>query len=144
MDTATTRRDFLKTVGLLTIVGSADLAGCITQANESQPTGPRLLNEPNYKGFLDETDNYSHTLDWREKDAITIEVGSEANMAPTGSVPRQSRSHPHESNVGVEWLWWHSQRCGYPGDVQQRRAGQRGRHALRVYFRSAWHVRLRV
>ncbi|MFC7009755.1 halocyanin domain-containing protein [Halalkalicoccus salilacus] len=102
MDTATTRRDFLKAVGLLTVMGSASLAGCTTQANEGQPTGPKLPNEPNYKGFLDGTDNYSHTLDWREKDAITIEVGSEANMGAYGFSPAAVAISP---GTRVTWEW---------------------------------------
>lgn len=102
METATTRRDFLKAVGLLTVVGSASLAGCTTQANEGQPTGPKLPNEPNYKGFLEETDNYSYTLDWRGKNAITIEVGSKGNMGDYGFTPAAVAISPHTT---VTWEW---------------------------------------
>lgn len=102
MSTAPTRRDFLKTVGLLAVVGSVGLAGCTTEANEGQPTGPRLPNEPNYKGFLNETDNYDYTYDWREKNAITIMVGSKANMGEYGFDPAAVAISPHTK---VTWEW---------------------------------------
>lgn len=104
MKTAQTRRGFLKTVGLLTVVGSVGLAGCTTQANEGQPqpTGPRLPNEPNYKGYLENTSNYDYTHDRRGEKEITIEVGSKANMGDYGFAPAAVAISPH---TRVVWEW---------------------------------------
>lgn len=102
MEMATTRRDFLTAVGLLTVMGSAGLAGCTTRANEGQSNGPRLPNEPNYKGYLDGTDNYDYTHDRRGNDAITIEVGSKANMGDYGFSPAAVAISPRTT---VTWKW---------------------------------------
>jgi halocyanin-like protein len=98
----TTRRDYLKAAAAIAVFGSVSLAGCTGRAAERQSSGPKLPNEPNYKGFLDETDNYDYTYDMRGKDAVIIEVGSKGNMGDFGFGPAAVAVSPQTT---VTWKW---------------------------------------
>lgn len=96
------RRDFLKAAGIIAVVGSAGLAGCTGRATSPPSSTPPLPNEPNYKGWLDGTDNYDHTHDLRGQDAVTIQVGSAGNMGDYGFGPAAVAISPHTT---VTWEW---------------------------------------
>lgn len=102
MSMATTRRDFLKAAGIVAVVGAAGLAGCTGGATTRQPSGPELPNEPNYKGWFDNTSNYDHTRDMRGQDTVTIQVGTEGNMGEYGFGPAAVAVSPHTT---VTWEW---------------------------------------
>jgi halocyanin-like protein len=97
-----TRREFLQAVGLFAVAGSVGLTGCTSQAAEGGSHDPHLPHEPDYKGYLDGTDNYDFTHDWRGRDAVTVEVGSEANMGAYGFSPAAIAVSP---GTTVIWEW---------------------------------------
>ena len=96
------RRTFLKVAGVTAILGTTSLAGCTSRAADRKPTTPQLPNEPNYKGYLDNTSNYDYTHDMRGQDAVTIEVGSPGNMGDFGFSPAAVAVSPHTT---VTWEW---------------------------------------
>lgn len=105
MDQDYGRRSFLKAAGLVAAVGMTGLAGCSgsggTVTGET-PTGPKLANEPNYKGYLDNVSNYDHTIDLRDEDAVTIGVGTKGNMGDFGFEPAAAAVAP---GTTVTWEW---------------------------------------
>ena len=97
------RRSFLKAAGLVTLAGMSGLAGCSGgQATAADVSGPKFANEPNYKGYLDDTSNYDYTIDLRAEDAVTIEVGAEGNMGDFGFAPAAVAVSP---GTRVTWEW---------------------------------------
>jgi halocyanin-like protein len=102
MSLATTRRDFLKFAGAVAVFGTTGLAGCTGRGAQRQPAGAQLPNEPNYKGYLDDTSNYDHTHDMRGKDAVTIQVGAAGNMGEYAFEPAAVAVSPHTT---VTWEW---------------------------------------
>ena len=99
---STERRTFLKALGLVAVLLMGTLAGCSGSAADAEPSGPQLANEPNYKGYLDDTDNYDYTHDMRGQDAVTIEVGSKGNMGDYGFGPAAVAVSP---GTTVTWEW---------------------------------------
>lgn len=97
------RRTFLKAAALVAAVGMTGLAGCSGgQATAADVSGPKLANEPNYKGYLDDTSNYDYTIDLRYKDAVTIGVGTKGNMGDFGFEPAAVAVAP---GTTVTWEW---------------------------------------
>ena len=96
------RRTFLKVSGLVAVLGTTGLAGCTGRAADQEPASSQLPNEPNYKGYLDDTDNYDYTHDLRGQDAVTIEVGSKGNMGDFGFGPAAVAVSP---GTTVTWEW---------------------------------------
>ncbi len=94
------RRTFLQAAGL--VVLGTGLAGCTGRAAERQSSGPQLPNELNYKGYLDDTSNYHHTVDMRDEDTVTIEVGASGNMGEYAFEPAAVAVSPHTT---VTWEW---------------------------------------
>lgn len=99
---STTRREFLRAATLFAVAGSVGLAGCTSQAAQDHSHDPHLPREPDYKGYLDGVDNYDFTHDWRGKDAVTVEVGSKANMGDYGFSPAAIAVSP---GTTVTWEW---------------------------------------
>lgn len=69
-----TRRELLKGLGGLAVVGTVGVAGCL--GDDDGPDGAVYLpNEPDYQGFLDGNSNYKGTVDARGQSAVDVEVG---------------------------------------------------------------------
>ena len=90
------RRDFLRTTG--TVAGGAAAAGAVGSAAAQEGGGA----QPDYEGWFSDVSNYSGTADSRGEDAITVEVGVEANGNYYGFGPPAAWVDP-ETTVTWEW-----------------------------------------
>ncbi|MFD1514075.1 halocyanin domain-containing protein [Halomarina rubra] len=99
---STHRRGVLKALALVAVLVTAILAGCTSGTADEGAAGLQLPNEPDYKGYLDNTDNYDYTHDMRGQEAVTIEVGSKGNMGDYGFGPAAVAVSP---GTTVTWVW---------------------------------------
>lgn len=99
---STGRRGVVQALALVAVLVMATLAGCIGSAVDQGAASPQLPNEPNYKGYLDGTDNYDYTHDMRGREAVTIEVGAKGNMGDYGFGPAAVAVSP---GTTVTWEW---------------------------------------
>ncbi|MFB6128562.1 MAG: halocyanin domain-containing protein [Halorhabdus sp.] len=90
------RRDFLRTAG--TAAGGAAAAGAVGSAAAQAGGGP----QPDYGGWFSNVSNFSGTVDRRGQDAVTVEVGVEANGNYWGFGPPAVRVDP---DTTVTWEW---------------------------------------
>lgn len=105
----TTRRTYLRAVGLLAAGGVSALAGCGARA-QTPPTDDSpspvddgfVPNEPDYKGWFKGVSNYEGTLDLRGQDRVSIQVGSKGNMGAYSFEPAAVAISP---GTTVVWEW---------------------------------------
>lgn len=90
------RRDFLRTAG--TAAGGAAAAGAVGSAAAQEGGGA----QPDYGGWFSGVSNFSSTVDRRGEDAVTIEVGVEANGNYWGFGPAAVWV---DSGTTVTWEW---------------------------------------
>ncbi len=66
----------LRTIGALAL--GTSLAGCATDgAEESErPNSAYVDTEPDYDGWFDGVGNYEGTVDWRDREEVTVNVGA--------------------------------------------------------------------
>lgn len=81
------------------LAGLSGLAGCMGGSGDSEPGIPV---EPDHKGWFDGVSNYRDTKDRRNADAVTVEVGVEANSGYLGFGPAAAAVTP---NTTVTWEW---------------------------------------
>lgn len=91
------RRDFLRTAG--TAAGGAAAAGAAGSAAGQEGSGGA---QPDYGGWFSGVSNVSSTVDRRGEDAVTIEVGVEANGNYWGFGPPAVWV---DSGTTVTWEW---------------------------------------
>ena len=94
-----TRRELLQAIGLAATVG---IAGCVASGAEPPTECVELENEPDYKGWFEDVDNYDGTCDMRGQDPVTVTVGAEGNNAFWGFSPAAVAVTP---GTTVRWEW---------------------------------------
>ena len=81
------------------LAGLGGLAGCMGDSGDSEPGIPV---EPDHKRWFDGVSNYRDTKDRLNADAVTVEVGVEANSGYLGFGPAAVAVTP---NTAVTWEW---------------------------------------
>jgi halocyanin-like protein len=78
------RRDYLLGTGALVL--ATTLAGCgargrtPTPTPTRSPTEPTLGSEPDYGTWFDGVSTYTGTEDWRDRETVTVTVGSKGSL----------------------------------------------------------------
>lgn len=95
---ATSRRGFLRAAAGLGAVG---LAGCLGGDGDGTDD-PMVPAEPNYRGWFDGVSNYDGTVDARDQDAVTVDVGVQGNSGYYKFGPAAVAVAP---GTPITWEW---------------------------------------
>ncbi|PSP77468.1 hypothetical protein BRC81_09820 [Halobacteriales archaeon QS_1_68_20] len=104
------RRDLLRAAGAGSVVGLGGLSGCAESTGSECPTLPA---EPDYRGWLDGVSNYDGTCDFRDREAVTVDVGVRGGLgyfkygpAAVHGMQREYVRRQSESLVGGTFADW--------------------------------------
>jgi len=112
----------------------------VTALGGSGGGGPS--EEPNYDGFFDDVSNYDGTVDMRDADEVTVNVGANDGLSFGPAAVAVS------SGTTVVWEWTgqggdHNV-SATDGEFEKRHRRRRGGPHLRAHLRGGRHLHLRL